>query len=219
MTQTSKAPAKKVTNVNNAAATANDSQTAQTTNVTACPVLNKDGQHNGSFFSIEPGQFSRSIGSYCGSNADGLTFRFLGADIVIPSGKTRDGKERFFSVVKQVTTAIFAGKDNSDKPTDKTALEVLQNLKACGFHFADFTRLSVMEGVQIRTKNLTAETRLAKNVTRQIEENKVFIARTGTANKLNRIIQERGLSAAIAELEAMKKAGESHGIKLLELAK
>lgn len=188
-----------------------------TTLILACPFIQADGKPNGELFSLNCSEFSKSIGEVISQTNDAFSFRFEGETVTIPSGKTKDGKERFFSVVKQVVNAIFAGKENSDKATDKNHVAILKSLP--GFHFADLSRLSVLEGVTIRLKNLTSENRLARNVTRNIEENKVLIQRTGTANKLNKIMKEQGLSAAIAELEAMKKAKADCGIKLLELKK
>jgi hypothetical protein len=188
-----------------------------TTLILSCPVIQQDGKPNGELFALNCSEFSKSIGGLISSKIDPFSFRFEGETVTIPSGKTKDGKERFFSVVKQVVNAIFAGKENSDKATDKNHVSILKNLP--GFHFADLSRLSVLEGVNIRIKNLTSENRLTRNVTRNIEENRVLIQRTGTANKLNKIMKEQGLSAAIAELEAMKKAKTDGGIKLLELKK
>lgn len=164
----------------------------------------------------KPENFSKEVGQLLNQFTDKTEVTFNGMTFSIPSAKSADGFERFAAVVKGVTDAIFTGIDKDAKPSKKAHLEILKGIAKSGFHFADFTRNSVTEGVKIRIAAKKSVYTLAKNVTREIKENKTFIQVTGTARELNKILKNEGLPAAMARLEEMKKDKTDAGIKLID---
>lgn len=167
---------------------------------------------------MQVANFSKAVGEILKENEDKLTFSFNGCTITVPSSKNTDGQQRFFSLVKGLTTAIFTGIEQDSEPKDKAHRELLQSIQKCGFHFPNLQRVSVLEGVNIRIKAKTSVIRLSKTVTREMKENKTFIQVTNTANELNKIVKAEGMGAALKRLEEMKAGKTDAGLKLIELS-
>jgi len=166
---------------------------------------------------VQVANFSKAVGELLKDNTDKMVISFNGCEITVPSAKNTDGQQRFFALVKGLTTAIFTDIEQDAEPKDKTHIELLKSVAKCGFHFANLQRVSVLEGVNIRIKAKTAVIRLSKTVTREIKENKTFIQITGTANELNKLVKSEGMGAAIKRLEEMKKDKTDVGLKLLSV--
>ena len=164
----------------------------------------------------KPEKFSKEVGQLLNQFTDKTEVTFNGMTFSIPSAKSADGFERFAAVVKGVTDAIFTGIDKEVKPKNKEHIAILKGIAASGFHFADFTRVSVLEGVKTRIAAKKSVITLKRNVTREMKENKTYIAVTNTARELNKLVKEEGLSAAIKRLEEMKKDKTDAGIKLID---
>lgn len=206
------------TAVNTATKKVKESKNLPAALVVSCPVIFADGEakpEDKQTFELDLSRPNVSIGQYCRDSEKALTVSIFGAKVTIPSGKAKGGQQRFYEAVQAITAAIYSGSEPNDSPKDEKKITFVNGLKNCGLYFTDNSRLQVETAVKTKVDYIRSHVALAKSVVRAIPENKVMIEQTKTARILNREVKANGIAAAAKMVEAMKRAGNGYGAKLL----
>jgi hypothetical protein len=156
-----------------------------------------------------PATFLHVIGSIINSQDEKVIFSVSldSKKIAIElTGKTigNDTKERTYNVVKQAAMQIFSGMENTaivgnDKPE---TISLLHSLKDSGFKFSHFSKVAVLEAVNVWIANKRAKREFQKKATQQL--NSATIAETNTVKDVNKIVKEKGYEAARLYVESKK---------------
>lgn len=175
----------------------------------SCPVLDAKGKPTGKLIAISKQFPAKSIGEHCNRETSPVKFKFLGHDVTIPGGKNFGPKFRWSLTAAKLLSVVFDNKEATDE-ADAENRDFVKAIVNKGFHTdGKFTKTAVLRACEIVNKDAKSVVNLTKTAVNEIQENRVMITRTETANKLNRMIKEKGLSAAVAEVNRMIKEGEN----------